>query len=355
MGGAHRFVAADVDQLAGHRSSSVVHVSEQFVGGLPVGAHRHLADAGVVVQRRGDAVAAQLGVGAQGGRRVPRGVELGDDLDEPVGGVADDPGVVRRRVEAAGPALDVVRGAHLGEQRPRRHHQPPALVVAQVEVEVVDLVQRDEVDVAEHRLDREEVPGDVEHRAAVGEAGPVGDVDPGHGPRPGTPAGGLGGRRQHQAQGGQTAEDPLGRRRGDDDPAGVDVQGVVLGAHATAVVEVDHDVAVGRRLSGDGEGEAGGDAQPRREVGDDDRHVGPIVGHDEAGVGSEPERLAGPCRECSRHRHDRGEDRVRCGRGRRLRGRRAHGAHGGSQNPQHRQRAPAAVCVRKCDRDGRSS
>ena len=201
VGGAHRFVAADVDQLAGHRSRSVVHVSEQFVGGLPVGAHRHLADAGVVVQRRGDAVTAQLRVGAQRGRRVPRGVELGDDLDEPVGGVADDPGVVRRRVEAAGTALDVVRRAHLGEQRPRRHHQPPPLVVAQVEVEVVDLVQRHQVDVAEHRLDREEVPGDVEHRAAVGEAGPVGDVHPGHGPRPGKPARGLGGRRRASGAG----------------------------------------------------------------------------------------------------------------------------------------------------------
>ena len=338
MGGAHRFVAADVDQLAGHRRRSVVHVSEQFVGGLPVGAHRHLADAGVVVQRRGDAVAAQLGVGAQGGRRVPGGVELGDDLDEPVGGVADDAGVVRRRVEAAGPALDVARGAHLGEQRPRRHHQPPPLVVAQVEVEVVDLVQRDEVDVAEHRLDREEVPGDVEHRAAVGEAGPVGDVDPGHGPRPGKPAGGLGARWQHQAQGGQAAEDPLGRRRGDHDPAGVDVQCVVLRAHAAVVVEVDDDVAV-----------AGGSPVTVRAKPVATRsHAAKLAtttatsGRSSATTrrasGSSRNASPRPCRERSRHRHDRGEDRIGGGRGRRLRGRRAHGAHGGSQNPQHRQR-----------------
>ena len=58
----------------------------------------------------------------------------------------------------------------------------PALVVGEVQVQHVELQQRDRVEVAQHVLDGEEVPGDVEHRAAVGEARGVGDGCRGHGP-----------------------------------------------------------------------------------------------------------------------------------------------------------------------------
>ena len=52
-------------------------------------------------------------------------------------------------------------------------------------MEDVDLVQRDELDVAQHVVDGEEVAGDVEHRPAVREARPIGDLGAGrsfHGP-----------------------------------------------------------------------------------------------------------------------------------------------------------------------------
>ena len=52
-------------------------------------------------------------------------------------------------------------------------------------MEDVDLVQRDQVDVAEHVVDGEEVAGDVEHRPAVVEARPVADLGPADRPRPG--------------------------------------------------------------------------------------------------------------------------------------------------------------------------
>ena len=52
---------------------------------------------------------------------------------------------------------------------------PPALIVGQMPVEFVDLVQREDVDVGLHVLDREEMAADVEYRPAAGERGLVAD------------------------------------------------------------------------------------------------------------------------------------------------------------------------------------
>lgn len=66
-------------------------------------------------------------------------------------------------------------GPDLGEQRIFFDLDPPALIVGQMPVEFVDLVQREDVDVGLHVLDREEMAADVEHRPAVGERGLVAD------------------------------------------------------------------------------------------------------------------------------------------------------------------------------------
>ena len=104
---------------------------------------------------------------------MPGAVDLGNDLDEALGGVGDDAGVVLGGEVAAWTAVDVARPTDFGEQRPAGHRQPPSLVVGEMEMEDVDLVQRDQIDVAEHVVDAEEVAGDVEHRPAVLEAWPV--------------------------------------------------------------------------------------------------------------------------------------------------------------------------------------
>ena len=52
----------------------------------------------------------------------------------------------------------------------------PALVVGEVQVQHVELVEREQVDVLLHLVDGEEVARDVEHRAAPGEARMIGDA-----------------------------------------------------------------------------------------------------------------------------------------------------------------------------------
>ena len=48
-----------------------------------------------------------------------------------------------------------------------------------MQVQAVHLVEREQVDVALHVVDGEEVARDVEHRAAPREAGPIDDVPSG--------------------------------------------------------------------------------------------------------------------------------------------------------------------------------
>src|SRR4029077_822378 len=78
---------------------------------------------------------------------------------------------------------------------------PPALVVGQVQVEVVDLVAGHLVDVALDLRDGEEVPRDVEHGAPVGQARVVDDRAALDAPRPGRDGRAHDGRGQEFEQG----------------------------------------------------------------------------------------------------------------------------------------------------------
>ncbi len=111
---------------------------------------------------------------------MPWHVDLGNDRDEPLGRVGDESRVVVLRVEAARAAADLGRAAELRELRPRVDLDAPPLVVGQVQMQVVELEQRELVEVVLDLLHGEEVAGDIEHRAAVGEAGVVFDRDVGH-------------------------------------------------------------------------------------------------------------------------------------------------------------------------------
>src|SRR5690606_39114069 len=125
--------------------------------------------------------AAQLREGDQGGVRVAGQIDLGNDRDVPGRRVSDDFRVFLLRVEATRTAADLGQAARLGEPRPRADLDAPSLSVGEVQMQHVDLVQGDRVDVLLHLVDREEVPGHVEHRAAPAEAWPIDDVARGNG------------------------------------------------------------------------------------------------------------------------------------------------------------------------------
>ena len=146
------------------------HVVDEVVRDVLGDAQRAEADVRAGVERRRDPVAVQLRVRGERRVGVARHVDLGDDLQIPRGGVPDDLLVLGLGVVAALPAADLRRAAVRGEPRPGVDGDAPALVVAQVQVQLVDLVEGELVDVALDLVDGEEVPGDVEHRAAVGVA-----------------------------------------------------------------------------------------------------------------------------------------------------------------------------------------
>ena len=127
------------------------------------------------IERRGLPVACELRVRGERGVDVPRHVDLGHDRHVPLGGVADDVGVLRLGVVPALVAAHRRLAAVRREPRPLRDRDPPALVVGQVQVQAVELVERDQVDEPLDVAYRPEVPGDVEHRAAPGEARSVAD------------------------------------------------------------------------------------------------------------------------------------------------------------------------------------
>ena len=251
-----RLVAADVDEPSRLDGEGVEHVAEKLIGRVSRGAQRDLRDPGVVERRGSSAVAAQLRVGDQGGGSVARSVDLGHHVDESIGRVGHDAGVVVRGEEPAGTAIDVARPADLGESRPAGHGQPPPLVVGEVQVQDVDLVERDQVDVAQDVVDPEEVAGYVEHRPPMLEARAVVDLDAGDVPRTRLHGGRLGGGGQQLAQCRERPKHASRRGGADADARRVGAQRVRLVARFGGRRDGDDDRA-GHVVVGNGEGESG--------------------------------------------------------------------------------------------------
>lgn len=105
----------------------------------------------------------QLGVGGEGRGGVTRHADLGDDFQLPGGCVADDLLVVGLGVVVAGAAADLGAAAVAGQAGPEVDGDAPSLVVAEVQMPLVDLVKDDPVDVALGLVDGEEVSEYVEH------------------------------------------------------------------------------------------------------------------------------------------------------------------------------------------------
>ena len=81
-----------------------------------------------------------------------------------------------RRCDLADQRL-LAPGADLGQPRIALDLDAPALIVGQVPVQGVELVQREQVDELLDELLGHEMPGNVEHHAAPGEARRVLDLD----------------------------------------------------------------------------------------------------------------------------------------------------------------------------------
>src|SRR5262249_34271179 len=154
---------ADVQVRSGsQRGYLAENLVDEGVGDVLGHTQRAEADVRAGVERGSDPVTVELGVARQRGVHVPRHVDLRHDRDVPGGGVRDDLPVVVLRVVPARVAADGGAAPIAGEVGPTVDHDAPALVVGQVQVQVVHLVQRDLIEVALHRGDREEVPRHVE-------------------------------------------------------------------------------------------------------------------------------------------------------------------------------------------------
>src|SRR5437870_904575 len=100
-----------------------------------------------------------------------------------------------------GASADLARAAVAGQLRPAIDGNAPPLIVAQMQVENVHLVVREQVHEALDGLDVEEVSGQVQHRPPPGEAGTVAHGAGDYGPGPGLQPRSLDGGRQELADG----------------------------------------------------------------------------------------------------------------------------------------------------------
>jgi len=202
---------------------------------------------------------------------VPGNVDLGHHRDVAVLRVPDDPLVVLLAVEAAAATAHLAAAAVAGQLRPTVDRDPPSLVIGQVQVQDVQLVERDQVDVALDLVDAEEVPGDVEGGAAPGEPRTVHDP---HGRDP--PGAALDGRvldlrRQELAQGLDPAEQALGAARPQGHGDGAHLQLVPLVAELAVPGGLQDDAVALPLTTGAGHRQrvAGRPAQYAGEVGAD--------------------------------------------------------------------------------------
>ena len=167
------------------RADFAHHVVHECEGLLLVGTERAEADLRPAVLCRRSHPATQLRIRLERGVDVGRHVDLRHDHDVPVLRIAHEVRELVLRVVAAGTAAHLAEATDLRQLGPRLDLDAPALVVGEVQVQHVDLVEREHVDVLLHFARGEKVARHVEHRAAPREARMIRDGDGGNLPRPG--------------------------------------------------------------------------------------------------------------------------------------------------------------------------
>jgi hypothetical protein len=108
-----------------------------------VHAERAEADVDTGIRRRRLAVAIQIRIRGERGVGVARHVDLGHDGHKPILSVFDDLPVLLLRVKAACSTANFGAAAMFRKVGPGFHFDPPSLVVGQVQMQSVQLVQRD--------------------------------------------------------------------------------------------------------------------------------------------------------------------------------------------------------------------
>ena len=165
------FIAAQVEVGAGGQGRQLFHyVFDEDVHGVLIyikGAKAH-AGPGIGFDLR--TVHVQDRVGRKRRVRMSRHVDLGYDGDAPGGGVVDQRGILLLGVASTcGPAH--LRGcSYFRKSGVTLDLDAPALVVTEVQMQMVDLVGSDAVDDLLDLFDRKKVPRHVQHEAAVGVA-----------------------------------------------------------------------------------------------------------------------------------------------------------------------------------------
>ena len=244
----------------------------------------------------------------------PGEFDLGHHGDEVRGRIGHDGPVLRLRPEAAGILRTAARphrapAADRGQPGEAVDRQPEALVVAEVQVQYVDLVGGDLADELLDRGRRLVVPGDVEQQAPVGVPGVVGDGGHGSGPGPRHDRGAVDPRGQELAERLNAVVQPVRSRGLDPRPRcrGVDpvALGPVAGLERPGVADLQDNVAWVRPAGDGGQPVAGRGAQVRGQVAGD-RQFGRGVSTwrgDDPGVPGEGEVAAADLRGY-RLRHD---------------------------------------------------
>ena len=132
-------------------------------------------------------LATQPRQGVQSGLGVARHLDLGDDGDVALGGIAHDVAnlLLRKEIGAIGNAVVGGRAQTVADEglvalRSEGSQlgiafdlDAPPLVIRQVPMEAVELVGGQDVEVAFHLLDREEVAHDVHVCSTIGEVGRI--------------------------------------------------------------------------------------------------------------------------------------------------------------------------------------
>ncbi len=269
-----RFVSADVDVRPWRDRGDVPEdVLDELVHLLRVGVERREPHLGAVVLRDLHTGRRELGVGDECGVGMPGQVDLGHDGDVTGCRIADELLVVLGREKAAVAAADLRRRTAAGELRPARNLQPPALIIGEVQMQVVELERGHTVDDAPDGLRAEEVPRDVEHDSAVRVAWGIHDLRTGNRPGDALPCASLDLGGQQLAKCLDACEQACLGLRLNGDELGRGGETVALGTLRRGErVErgighhLEHDVAVNSGAADNGQREAGGRAQKLREV-----------------------------------------------------------------------------------------
>ena len=199
---AAHLVAADVDERIGEQPRHLAEeVGEELVDLLARRIHRRVVNAVLARESIRTGSAAKLGIRDEPARAVSRQVELGNDANAAVGGVGNDLLDVGLRVVAAPRAV-------LVQLRKEPALDAEALIVAQVQMQHVQLHGRHRIEVPQdHRL-RHPVAYGVDHQPAPWIARAVLDRDHGQ-------ADGAVGPLDELQDGLETAQHSEGRLRGE--------------------------------------------------------------------------------------------------------------------------------------------